>query len=77
VYSAGLGLPFLATGLAFSRLAGTFRWVKRHFTAITLTSAGALAFFGVLLTLNRLTWVTSQLQTALRDIGLARLVNLG
>jgi cytochrome c-type biogenesis protein len=76
-YSAGLGVPFLAAGVAFSRLAGAFGWVKRHFTAITLVSASALAFFGVLLTLNRLTWVTSQLQAVLRTVGLGRLVNLG
>jgi cytochrome c-type biogenesis protein len=76
-YSAGLGVPFLAAGLAFSRLTGAFGWVKRHFTGITLSSAGALGFFGVLLTLNRLTWVTSQLQSALRAVGLGRLVTLG
>src|SRR5215472_5764509 len=57
-YSAGLGVPFIAAGWAFSRLTGAFGWVKRHFTAITLSSAAALGFFGVLLTLNRLTWVT-------------------
>jgi len=77
VYSAGLGLPFLATGLAFSHLTGAFGWVKRHFNAITLASAGSLAFFGVLLTLNRLTWVTSRLQSALQTVGLGRLVHLG
>jgi len=76
-YSLGLGVPFLATGLAFGRLAGTFRWVKRHFTLITLTAAAALGFFGVLLVLNRLTWVTTELQVALRAIGLGRLVTLG
>lgn len=77
VYSAGLGIPFLATGLAFGRLAGAFGWVKRRFTAITIASATALAFFGVLLTFNRLTWVTSQLQAALGHVGLSRLVFLG
>ena len=77
VYSAGLGLPFLVTGLAFSRLGGAFGWVKRHFTAITVASATSLAFFGVLLTLNRLVWVTTQLQEALDAVGLGRLVNLG
>lgn len=77
VYSAGLGLPFLATGLAFGRLTGAFGRVKRHLTAITITAAASLAFFGVLLTLNRLTWVTSQLQTALGHLGLGRLVFLG
>ncbi|MFN2608747.1 MAG: cytochrome c biogenesis CcdA family protein [Acidimicrobiales bacterium] len=77
VYSAGLGVPFLATGLAFGRLAGAFQWVKRHFTGLTMASALSMAFFGVLLTLNRLTWVTSEVQGALRSVGLSRLVNLG
>ena len=76
-YSAGLGVPFLATGLAFGRLVGAFAWVRRHFTALTLVSATSLAFFGVLLALNRLTWVTSQLQSALGHVGLERLVYLG
>lgn len=76
-YSAGLAVPFLATGLAFGRLTGAFRWVKRHFTALTAASAGSLAFFGVLLTFNRLTWVTSQLQTAMRAVGLDGFVTLG
>jgi cytochrome c-type biogenesis protein len=77
VYSAGLGIPFLATGLAFGRLAGAFRWVKRHFTGLTLASSLSLGFFGVLLTLNRLTWVSSRLQEALQSVGLERLVRLG
>src|SRR5215831_14109395 len=76
-YSLGLGVPFLAAGLAFSRMAGAFGWVKRHYAAITITSACALGFFGVLLTLNRLTWVTSELQGVMRHIGLGRLVFLG
>jgi cytochrome c-type biogenesis protein len=76
-YSLGLGVPFLATGLALGQMAGVFGWVKRHYAAITITSACALGFFGVLLTLNRLTWVTSQLQDVMRHLGLGRLVFLG
>jgi cytochrome c-type biogenesis protein len=76
-YSIGLGIPFMATGLAFGRLAGALGWVKRHSTAITASSAVALAFFGVLLALNQFTWVTTHLQDALRSVGLGRLVNLG
>jgi len=34
-------------------------------------------FFGVLLVFNRLLWVTSQLQQALRAVGLDVLVELG
>jgi cytochrome c-type biogenesis protein len=76
-YSLGLGLPFLVTGLAFGRLAGAFDWVRRHFTVLTFSSALVLAGFGTLLALDRLTWVTTELQTALQAVGLGRLVSLG
>ncbi|MDQ4134415.1 MAG: cytochrome c biogenesis protein CcdA [Actinomycetota bacterium] len=76
-YSAGLGVPFLVTGLAFGKVSGAFNWARRHFRALTLAACVSLAFFGVLLTLNRLTWVTSQLQEAARAVGLEWLVTLG
>ena len=76
VYALGMGVPFLATGLAFGRMTAAFRWVRRHYAAITIASGCALGFFGGL-TLNRLTWVTSQLQAALRHAGLGRLIFLG
>ena len=34
VYSLGLGLPFLLTGLLLGRLGGALGWVKRHFVLI-------------------------------------------
>lgn len=76
-YSLGLGVPFLATGLAAGRLAGAFGWVRRHFAAITLVSAAAMVGFGVLLTFDRLTWVTSQIQGALQALGLGSFNLLG
>lgn len=76
-YSAGLGVPFLITGLAFARVFGAFAWVKRHFVAIVVVSSLSLAFFGVLLIFNRLIWVTTQLQDLLRRVGLDVLVELG
>jgi len=76
-YALGLGLPFLLTGLAFGQLTGTLGWFRRHFTAVTLASATFLAAFGVLLALDRLVWVTTQLQTGLDTVGLGRLVELG
>lgn len=39
VYAAGLGVPFLVSGLALARPSGVFGWVKRRATAITLASA--------------------------------------
>jgi cytochrome c-type biogenesis protein len=76
-YSLGLGIPFLATGLAFGRLAGALDWVKRHSIGITAVAAVALGFFGVLLTLNRFVWLTQQLQNGLTRVGLGRLLTLG
>jgi cytochrome c-type biogenesis protein len=77
VYSLGLALPFLVSGLLFGHLTRVFAWIKHHFTVITAASAVALAFFGVLLVFNRLIWVTSQIQSAMRDIGLDGFVDLG
>lgn len=76
-YSAGLGVPFLATGLLYSRLLGVFRWVRSHTLAMTLSAAAFLGFFGVLLTFDRLTWVTSQLQRSAAAIGLDFVTLLG
>ena len=76
-YSAGLGIPFMATGLAFGRLSGALNWVKRHSTAITASSALALGFFGVLLAMNQFTWLTAKLSEGLQAIGLDRLLTLG
>jgi cytochrome c-type biogenesis protein len=77
LYSLGLGVPFMVTGLAFGRLAGALNWVKRHSTAITATSAVALGFFGVLLVMNQFTWLTIKLQQALDSVGLDWMVTLG
>jgi cytochrome c-type biogenesis protein len=76
-YSLGLAVPFLATGLLYGRLLGVFAWVRRHTLAMTLTSAGLMAVFGVLLALDRLTLVTSQLQRVAAAVGLDPLVSLG
>lgn len=77
VYSAGLGVPFLLTGLAFGRLAGALGWVKHHVQALTGVSAFALAAFGVLLVTDRLVWLTGELQQGLNAVGLGGLVELG
>ncbi|HEY3238395.1 MAG TPA: cytochrome c biogenesis protein CcdA [Acidimicrobiia bacterium] len=76
-YSAGLGLCFLATGLALGRLAGALRFVTRHSRTLTAVSAVSMAAFGVLLALDRLVWLTDKLKGGLEAIGLGRLVTLG
>jgi cytochrome c-type biogenesis protein len=76
-YSIGLGIPFLVAGLAFGRLSAAFRWVKRHYTGITLASSATLGVFGVVLALNRMVWLTSQFRNALAAVGLGRLIRIG
>jgi len=77
VYSLGLGLPFLITGLAFGRLAGALDWVKGHFVAITAVSAGFMAFFGVVLIFDQMSWLTGVISDLFEAVGLDGLVELG
>ena len=75
-YSLGLGVPFVATGVAFGRLAGTLNWVKRHARTINLVSGLLLAAFGVLLLTNRLSRLSGWLVRTMEDIGLGWLIGL-
>jgi len=77
VYTAGLGVPFLAVGLGFGRLTGAMRWLKQHSRGITIASCILLAGFGILLATNRLSWLTSELENAMNAVGLGRLKTVG
>ncbi|MDQ3571116.1 MAG: cytochrome c biogenesis protein CcdA [Actinomycetota bacterium] len=69
-YSLGLGVPFVAAGLALNRLTGAFAWFRRHYRAISLVSGLLLAGFGVLLLTNRVTRVSSWLVDIMGRLGL-------
>jgi cytochrome c-type biogenesis protein len=64
-YSLGLGVPFVVTGVAFDRMAGTFTFVKRHFRVINLIAGAFLFVFGFLLFTHRLTRLSSYFTDAL------------
>ena len=53
-YSAGLGLPFLITGLALSRALTAFGWIKRHYGLYKVTAGGMLVIVGILMLTNNL-----------------------
>jgi cytochrome c-type biogenesis protein len=72
-YSLGLGVPFLATGLAFGRLTSLFARVRRRLVLVNLVSGVALVAFGVLLLTNNLHWLSSVSSDVLRAVGLGRL----
>ena len=77
LYSAGLGIPLLVTGLAFSRVLVALRRLRRHGHLVVRGSALVLTGYGVLLAAGGLTWVTTALQRAAVAAHLGGLVTLG
>jgi cytochrome c-type biogenesis protein len=49
VYCLGLGLPFIAAALAYRRMLGTVRWVRRHQRWVTALGGLMLVAVGLLL----------------------------
>lgn len=48
-YALGLGLPFVAAGLAFDRLSGTLAWVRRHHQLLQRLGGVLMIVVGILL----------------------------
>jgi cytochrome c-type biogenesis protein len=61
-YTLGLGLPFLLVAVFFDHLGSPLRWLRAHGNAVTGLSAAGLGGLGLLLVLDRLAWVTTQVQ---------------
>jgi cytochrome c-type biogenesis protein len=74
-YTLGLGLPFLACGLALGSLSGLLARVKPHLPALVVVSAAVMAVFGVLLVTDQLATLNSHLSNLLDRIGLGWLGN--
>lgn len=72
-YSLGLGVPFLATGLAFGRLTALMARVRRRLWVVDLVAGGLLVVFGALLITGELHVVSSAVSDVLRAVGLGRL----
>lgn len=47
LYSAGLGVPFVAIGLGYERLSGTVRWLKAHGRAVERLGGVLLVIVGL------------------------------
>jgi cytochrome c-type biogenesis protein len=52
LYSAGLGIPFLVTGIAFNYAIRVFKVIKRHYKSIEMFSGALLIFIGILIGTN-------------------------
>jgi cytochrome c-type biogenesis protein len=56
VYSLGLGLPFVAVGLALGSALPVLRWLRRHSTYISIVSSILLIVLGSLMLANIITY---------------------
>jgi cytochrome c-type biogenesis protein len=72
-YSLGLGVPFVATGLAFGRLTALYARARRGLWVVHLVGGAVLVAFGILLVTNQLGWLAGEMQQVMRHIGLGRL----
>ena len=70
VYSAGLGIPFLLTALAFSRLTTAFAAVKRHYASIMAVAGVVLIVMGVLILTGDFFQLNVQAQKLTTDLGI-------
>lgn len=75
-YSLGLGVPFVASGLAFSRLTGVFGFARRHVRVINLVAGLLLVSFGVLLLTNQVGWLAGRLIELMEWMGLGFLTRI-
>jgi len=62
VYSAGLGVPFIATSLAINKFFAASARIRKHYHAIEVVSGVFMVVVGVLIFTNRFT-VIAQLLT--------------
>jgi cytochrome c-type biogenesis protein len=70
VYSAGLGLPFLIAGLAFSRATTAFGWVKRHYALIVAGGGVVLIAMGILILTDEFFQLNIEAQRLLDELGI-------
>jgi cytochrome c-type biogenesis protein len=72
-YSLGLGVPFVAAGVAFGRLTGVLTFAQTHLRVINVVSGLLLAGLGVLLLTDNLHVLSTWFSDLLSAMGLGRL----
>jgi len=72
-YSLGLGVPFLATGLAFGRLTALYSRARRGLWVVHVVGGVVMVAFGILLLAGQLGWLSSEVSNLMRSVGLDRL----
>ncbi len=62
LYALGLAVPFVATGVGFSRMVGAFGWARRHRRFLNRVSGLVLIAMGVLFLTDLFFWVSIAMQ---------------
>jgi cytochrome c-type biogenesis protein len=70
VYCAGLGVPFLITGLAFGTATSALAVVKRHYPVVIVVGGGILIAMGVLIWTGEFTQLNITFNHWLNSLGL-------
>jgi cytochrome c-type biogenesis protein len=70
VYCAGLGVPFLATGLAFGTMSSALKVVKRHYAVVIGAGGVVLIGMGVLIWSGEFTQLNITVNHWLQSLGL-------
>jgi cytochrome c-type biogenesis protein len=74
-YCAGLGVPFLATGLAFGTATSAFGVIKRHYPVVIGFGGLVLISMGVLIWTGTFTVLNETVSHWLQSIGLPNFTN--
>jgi cytochrome c-type biogenesis protein len=70
VYCAGLGVPFLITGLAFGRATSAFAVIKRHYPVVIGVGGAVLIAMGILIWTGEFTQLNITVSNWLQSLGL-------
>jgi cytochrome c-type biogenesis protein len=70
VYCAGLGVPFLITGLAFGKVTGALTVIRRHYAVVIGTGGVVLIGMGVLIWTGEFTQMNITVNHWLNALGL-------
>ncbi len=70
VYCAGLGLPFLLTGLAFGRVTAAFAVIKRHYPVVIGLGGAVLIVMGIMIWTGEFTQLNITVSHWLQTLGL-------
>lgn len=73
-YSLGLAIPFLLSAVAFDRFANGFRWLRDHYTVITVISGVILVVVGVLIYRHEMTRLAGDARDLMSSLGLDPIV---